>query len=678
MKQRARRWQALLAVFGLLALSSAGSAAEPGAAPSKSGKTCTAAQKAARRHALRAYRKRVARDRAAYFRRHTSRKSRAAFVRRQQAKLRALRRAASCRIERTAPTVRFTKTPANPTNSTSVTFAFRARDPVSHGVSSGIRRTECSLDNGPYARCTSPKKVTVGEGTHSFGVRAIDKSGNLGEPTSSTWAVDTHPPEATGAAVSGSTLTISFNEALKGSPLPDAFSVLVNNLSWPVTSVTVNSTTVTLALVLAVDHSESVRVSYTPGLGALTDSAGNEASGWDKAPVRNSSPPPPTPDPEPGYSPSVPKPSWADTHLSDEPPVGEWGPKSDPYWLPSTGDLHGLIVPVDFPDAVATRPVDFYKNYLEATAENYYKENSYGKLNFDLTTYPHWVRMSKPVADYALKGSTTMANMSVFFSELTGLIDADVDFSKVNAIYAVGPESTGNKLGILLYRPWPGEGVVRDGKELRWGVVGGGGLDTRGPTTNLFAHHFITHETGHMFGLADLYDNTYHDINPELQYAWAGRWDIMSDNRASSHMFAWNKWLLGWLNPKQLRGLTAPGTTDATLTPLELPGGLKAVVVPISSTVLYVIEDRQRVGEDRELCDKGVIVWVVNGANGNVDHNAVVQTARRSYSDACGAIYNAGFDIGPGEVSTFEDANVKLQLLVAYPNGSYWVRVTRK
>ena len=38
----------------------------------------------------------------------------------------------------------------------------------------------------------------------------------------------------------------------------------------------------------------------------------------------------------------------------------------------------------------------------------------------------------------------------------------------------------------------------------------------------------------------------------------------------------------------------------------------------------------------------------------------------------------AGYDIGPGEVSTFEDASVKLEVLNAYPNGSYRVPVTRK
>ena len=767
-----RRSCVVVGVLVLAALIIAAGSVGLRAVPAAAGVTCTAAQKAARQRALAAYRKRIVPERKAYFKTHKNKKQRAAFVKRQRAKLKSLRRKASCTVasarDLTDPTVTFTSTPPSPTNSTNVSFAFTATDPTGGGVVSGVRRTECSLDNGSFAHCTSPQTFTVGEGSHTYQVRAIDNAlntgqpsifswtvdttpptvrftssppsltnstsanfaftavdpnsggvasgvsraeckldagsfapcsspqtvtvgagartyevraidsaGNVSEPTTRTWTIDTSPPALSAAALSGSTLTLTFDELLGGSPPPAAFSVRVDNLSWPVTAAALNGQTVTLTLVLAVDGGRTVTLSYTPSVGTLTDPAGNPVAAVADRPVTNSSPPPPTPSPEPGYSPSLPKPPLADTHLSDQPPVGEWGPKSDPYWLPSTGTLHGLIIPVDFPDAPATRSVDFYKNYLEPTAESYYAENSYGKLTLDLTTYPRWVRMSKPAADYGLAGATSMANMRVFFTEVTGLIDSDVDFSKVDSIYVVAPESTGSAIKILLFRPWPGEGVVRDGKELRWGVVGGGGLDTRGPTTNLFAHHLITHETGHLFGLADLYDNTYHD-GGALQFAWAGRWDIMSDNRASSHMFAWNKWLLGWLEPKQLRGLTAPGTTEATLTPLEIPGGLKAVVVPVSSTVLYVIEDRQRIGEDAELCDKGVLVWIVDGSRFNVDHNAVVQAAGHSYTDACGAIYDAGYDIGPGEVSIFEDSNVKLELLDAYTDGSYRVRVTRK
>ena len=83
--------------------------------------------------------------------------------------------------------------------------------------------------------------------------------------------------------------------------------------------------------------------------------------------------------------------------------------------------------------------------------------------------------------------------------------------------------------------------------------------------------------------------------------------------------------------------------------------------MPISPSVLYVIEVRQRIGEDIELCDKGVLVWIVDGSRRNVDRNAVVQPAGRSYNDDCGAIFDAAFDVGPGQVSAFEDANIRME-----------------
>jgi hypothetical protein len=192
-----QRRLAISGLFVVIALALASEAAGLGTSPAAPQGTCTAAQKAARQKALAAYRKRVRRDRAAYFRKHTSRKLRAAFVRRQGARLRSLRRAASCTLvtprDVTGPAVTFTATPATPTNATSVTFAFTASDQAA-GVVSGVRRTECSLDNGPYSTCTSPQAVNAGEGAHTFQVRAIDNALNIGQPAVSGWKVDTTPP----------------------------------------------------------------------------------------------------------------------------------------------------------------------------------------------------------------------------------------------------------------------------------------------------------------------------------------------------------------------------------------------------------------------------------------------------------------------------------------------------
>jgi M6 family metalloprotease-like protein len=484
---------------------------------------------------------------------------------------------------------------------------------------------------------------------------------------------DTRPPALTAAAVNGATVTLTFDEDLSGSAAASAFGVTVDRLHWRVENAAVSGHDVVLTLGLAVNAGEVVEVTYTPA--GLADSTGNAVTAFTANPVNGTSAV--APPFQPGYTLSLLKPGFADNRDVPERQtwVGEWGPKTDAWWLRSTGTVRGLIIPVDFADSPATKTVEFYRDYLIPPSERYYAEDSYGRMNLDLDILASWNRVTKPASHYASVWSTREGRLE-FLRDASALVDPQVNFASYDALYFIAPDALAGTLSLRLERPWPDEAVVRDGKPILFTVMGGAGLDPRGPSSNLAAHHIVTHETGHFLGLPDLYDQA-HRGTPE-QFSWAGRWDIMSDNRASSHMFAWHKWLLGWLDPTQLRGLTSAGSTEVELTPLERKGGLKAVVVPISPSVAYVIEDRQRIGEDIELCDDGVLVWIVDSSKANVDGNAIVQAAGHSYSDACGAIYDAGYDLGPGEVSSFEDARVRMEVLEAKPNGNYRVRVTRK
>lgn len=83
---------ALLMIAGVAAVVVASAATTAPAA------ACTYEQKQARTQALAAYKARVAKDRAAYFRTHRSKKQRAAFVKAQQKKLKTLQSAAACSV----------------------------------------------------------------------------------------------------------------------------------------------------------------------------------------------------------------------------------------------------------------------------------------------------------------------------------------------------------------------------------------------------------------------------------------------------------------------------------------------------------------------------------------------------------------------------------------------------
>jgi len=94
-------------------------------------------------------------------------------------------------IDTIAPTTRITMAPPAVDNSTMVGFAFESNEDTIV--------FECSLDGGAYAECQSGQPITgIGDGTHSFAVRAQDRAGNVDvSPAIHTWFVDTSTPDTT-------------------------------------------------------------------------------------------------------------------------------------------------------------------------------------------------------------------------------------------------------------------------------------------------------------------------------------------------------------------------------------------------------------------------------------------------------------------------------------------------
>jgi hypothetical protein len=91
----------------------------------------------------------------------------------------------------TPPDTTITSAPANPSTSTSASFAFTATESGSTFA--------CKLDAGAYAACTSPKAYSaLSAASHTFTVRATDAAGNTdASPATKTWTVQsssTPPP----------------------------------------------------------------------------------------------------------------------------------------------------------------------------------------------------------------------------------------------------------------------------------------------------------------------------------------------------------------------------------------------------------------------------------------------------------------------------------------------------
>jgi hypothetical protein len=89
-------------------------------------------------------------------------------------------------VDTTAPDTTIDTKPSDPSNNASPSFTFSSSEENS--------TFECKLDNeASFTSCSSPKALSsLGEGSHTFQVRAKDAAGNVdGSPASYTWTVDT-------------------------------------------------------------------------------------------------------------------------------------------------------------------------------------------------------------------------------------------------------------------------------------------------------------------------------------------------------------------------------------------------------------------------------------------------------------------------------------------------------
>ena len=129
-----------------------------------------------------------------------------------------------------------------------------------------------------------------------YAVRVVATSNDVdGDPTEEVTATprETTPPVLSSAGVDGAELTLTFDDALDESSVPDtsAFAVTAAGVSRGVESVTVSGSAVTLMLVTAVTAGDAVTVDYTAPAdeseSLLQDEAGNEAATFSGQSVTN-------------------------------------------------------------------------------------------------------------------------------------------------------------------------------------------------------------------------------------------------------------------------------------------------------------------------------------------------------------------------------------------------------
>ncbi|MSP40440.1 MAG: hypothetical protein EXR70_18275 [Deltaproteobacteria bacterium] len=219
--------------------------------------------------------------------------------------------------------------------------------------------------------------------------------------------------------------------------------------------------------------------------------------------------------------------------------------------------------------------------------------------------------MPKPATEYKSIGSCAADHASYITTALAQFRAVEIDFSQYQIVYIVAAKTPEDPKydGVLANSP-----TLSNGQNI--------------PTNNGVVKHVVTfgrdaywrsfrvlvHETGHLFGLPDLY--LFHPTEQKPHLGPAGVWDIMCVLDGGRHFLGWHRYKLDWLDESQLVYFNS-GELTLSLTTMETAQGIKLIVLPSEySSQLYVVEVAQELGEDGTFRDKGIVLYAVDGAVG--------------------------------------------------------------
>lgn len=363
--------------------------------------------------------------------------------------------------------------------------------------------------------------------------------------------------------------------------------------------------------------------------------------------------------------------------------VDSWNPG---YTRP-TGTLDAVMIFLSFPDAAPrTTPAELTADHFPATSR-FYAQASYGR--FTLRPHPlrRWLRMPRPSTSYAMRRDWDAEDRAAYLRDAFAVADKVVDFSRYPIVYLVAdPDAPGVDSDATK--------VVNLDTPLRVD-----GTDVRRVVT-VFEHHppdrlVLAHETGHVFDLPDLY---HRPVDGKGDWdTYVGDWDLMgSQFGLAPDLFAWHKWRLGWLDPRQVVCVRGAAPTRLTLEPLAagpgvpVPGpggtpafglghGVKLAVVRTGPDSALAFEVRGAAGNDRVSCRQGILVYRVRGGAESGDGPIQVVDAHPR-TEACweNSVYAplADAPVSLGESFTVPGQGVKVEAEGRTASGAWTVKIT--
>jgi M6 family metalloprotease-like protein len=289
------------------------------------------------------------------------------------------------------------------------------------------------------------------------------------------------------------------------------------------------------------------------------------------------------------------------------------GPTNYTRWLEPDGELRGIFLFVDFAseDGTATERNAIVADY-GTNLPAWFSASSYGQLDLDLDFTSSWEQMPKDQNQYNWP-PPDFATHQAYMQDAVNEWDAAIDFSQYDLVYVVSPVEATSIGSSPAFIASTGFGLMAENNqvELRHGA-------NLGADRSFFGFQILAHETGHVFGLPDLYQ--YGLTSSVDRHRHVGGWDTMGRiNGSAPDYLAYHKWKMDWLDDSQIVCTTTHGWQQQVLTPLSTSGGVKAYMVRVDANRTVVVENRQSGaidGQPAACYQAGVLVYLVDGRAG--------------------------------------------------------------
>ena len=357
---------------------------------------------------------------------------------------------------------------------------------------------------------------------------------------------------------------------------------------------------------------------------------------------------------------SVPVSSYSNSspcHLKDQAtPIRALGSLSAgfpkvPVRLSSYGRIKALVVPLDFPDLPGVDKTVTFFSPIVKTVSDFYVAQSFGKVTMDFDIVPNWVRM--PFLSDAYKrtwssAGVTSGDISGYLKAVVNATDGPIDFDQYEAVYFLVPKEM--PYATMSFGPAITTAFQTPSSVIVNAAVGG--ADMYSTTTNGAAWKWMAHETGHLFGLFD------EDLEHQSQSL--GFYSLMANSwsNGSIELVAWDRHIQGWLSNSQFSCITPSSllanSQSFELTPIERQTNeLKAIMIPLSSSKILVIESRKNEGFDAiSSSNEGILVYTVDTTLGQLKGGYVIQprVGTKYTSSYVDALLKAGDAISVGNI----------------------------